>query len=703
MKIIPRHITVRIIDIISVIKLQGPLSHVKKKRNIWKGYLTGVGFSGVGSLFSELILMPFFLFMPSRVMCNTAGDNNNPELLDSLRIDKVEVSAYGNSAGDPLCSVIIDTSIIKSSKSFTLGEMLQRSSSVNIKNYGRGATQQATFRGTSATHTTVYWNGIEINSPITGAVDFSLIPMYMVDQVSVEAGVSADNHGIGSLGGTITLQSKPDWNEKPFGVTLAGGYGSFHSADGYLEIKAGGEKVRSNTRIYANRSRNDFEFVNRDVFDPEKPGWHPVQKNLNADYSNFGFMQEIWAKPAENQTLSAIVWGTGNIRNLPQLTSWEGEQNSNLTSSRDRALRATVDYKYYSERIDFSISAGGSLEDNLFEKNNKTATGYNKYIDTRGFSKSGQIEGDITWKIDDRFKLSSITKGLYCSASSRDLLYGEGYDKGRGEFSEILSLSADWTPIVNTTIMGRCGMVGDTWYLLPTLGVNLKAGEASTFSIRGDMDVHFPTLSDLYYIPGGNKDLQMEKSATAEIGYTYRKNDLRVIATAYYSHINDWILWLPTAQQYWTASNVRSVNAFGLEITAGKVWKLGDWKIDVDGNLTINSTRAEDSYSKRPVSTDQLPYVPPVSYSIFLDVSWKKLSLIYQGYGESAKYASMAASSSKNEIIYGYYLQDITLGYNFPFVTVEGVCRNILDCQYYGILRRPMAPRSFEIRARFHF
>jgi len=39
--------------------------------------------------------------------------------------------------------------------------------------------------GASASHTMVTWNGININSPMLGQLDFSLIPASFLDEVEV--------------------------------------------------------------------------------------------------------------------------------------------------------------------------------------------------------------------------------------------------------------------------------------------------------------------------------------------------------------------------------------------------------------------------------------------------------------------------------------------------------------------------------------
>ena len=75
----------------------------------------------------------------------------------------------------------VDSSVIQAKRSVSLSDLLSENTSVFIKNHGRGALATASFRGTAASHTQVSWNGISINSPMAGMVDFSLIPVYLID------------------------------------------------------------------------------------------------------------------------------------------------------------------------------------------------------------------------------------------------------------------------------------------------------------------------------------------------------------------------------------------------------------------------------------------------------------------------------------------------------------------------------------------
>ena len=80
----------------------------------------------------------------------------------------------------------LDTAILKEKVSLSLSDLLSENTPVFIKNHGRGALATASFRGTAASHTRVNWNGININSPMAGMVDFSLIPVYIIDELNLK-------------------------------------------------------------------------------------------------------------------------------------------------------------------------------------------------------------------------------------------------------------------------------------------------------------------------------------------------------------------------------------------------------------------------------------------------------------------------------------------------------------------------------------
>ncbi|UCE92629.1 MAG: TonB-dependent receptor plug domain-containing protein, partial [Flavobacteriaceae bacterium] len=67
---------------------------------------------------------------------------------------------------------VISDSILKNTYS-SLGELLQQQANFYFKQNGYGMVSSISLRGTSASQTGVYWNGIGINSALTGQTDFN--------------------------------------------------------------------------------------------------------------------------------------------------------------------------------------------------------------------------------------------------------------------------------------------------------------------------------------------------------------------------------------------------------------------------------------------------------------------------------------------------------------------------------------------------
>ena len=99
----------------------------------------------------------------------------------------------------------LDSIVLRDNISSSLADALTSGSTIFIKSYGRATLATASFRGTSPSHTQVTWNGMKINSPLFGQVDFSLIPAYFIDDASLYHGASS----VGITGGATSRASAP--------------------------------------------------------------------------------------------------------------------------------------------------------------------------------------------------------------------------------------------------------------------------------------------------------------------------------------------------------------------------------------------------------------------------------------------------------------------------------------------------------------
>ena len=114
----------------------------------------------------------------------------------------------------------VDSAVLRYKSHLSLSEILSENTPVFIKNHGRGALATASFRGTSPSHTQVNWNGIQINSPMAGMVDFSLIPAYIIDELTLSHSSASLADGSGGIGGSIHINNQPQWGK---GVSVASG------------------------------------------------------------------------------------------------------------------------------------------------------------------------------------------------------------------------------------------------------------------------------------------------------------------------------------------------------------------------------------------------------------------------------------------------------------------------------------------------
>jgi len=89
------------------------------------------------------------------------------EQQDTVRLQEIEVSApVFETFGLGKKQLNWDKATLENYQSRSLRELLQEKSPLFIRQYGPGMLASPNFRGTSAGHTAIFWNGIPINSPI---------------------------------------------------------------------------------------------------------------------------------------------------------------------------------------------------------------------------------------------------------------------------------------------------------------------------------------------------------------------------------------------------------------------------------------------------------------------------------------------------------------------------------------------------------
>jgi vitamin B12 transporter len=207
-------------------------------------------------------------------------------------------------------STSIDSLMLALHSNTDLARLLSSSSTVFVKTYGPGNLATTSFRGAAAHHTEVLWEGISIKYPMSGQIDFSLIPVGAFDQVELFHGPGSLNNVTGALGGSINLSSSPDWNNKLCAaITQRAASYDNHSTNAVL--KTGNDRMQSHSKLFIHTGRNDFPFRNITLAE------QPVQTVQNAKQLQYNVLQDIFLSINRKNIISVRSWYQWSDREIP--------------------------------------------------------------------------------------------------------------------------------------------------------------------------------------------------------------------------------------------------------------------------------------------------------------------------------------------------------------------------------------------------
>ncbi len=613
----------------------------------------------------------------------------------------------------------IDSMALAKSSMVRLSELLSQNTPIFIKEYGRGAMATASFRGTAPSHTKVTWNGLELNSPMLGMVDFSLIPVYFTDDVKLLHGSSSMSESAGALGGTILLENSADWNNTLSGKLLSG-IGSYQTLDEYAQFNVGNRKFQSKSAFFYNASQNDFKFLNKlnAELDPLTGNYiYHTDRNKNADYLNYGFLQEIYFQAGSNQSFSLKTWLQHNERSIPQLLTNESDASANINRQTENALRSVAEWKRFGPHSRLSVQSALNLQNSAYRLENRVSGAPNQVV----------IDADakilsLLNKLSYRYQLNNLTTlvtGLdanlhkVVSGNHQSSAQLTGYDKIRTENSLFGELESKFNLNWSAVFLLREELINFKHQaLLPLLRISYRPNPDKPLVLTGSIagNSHPPTLNDLYYIPGGNPNLKSEKGRQIDLGsksdFPAGNHRLHTGISLFYSNVNNWIIWLPTFQGYWEPKNIEKVVSSGVEANVGLNGNFRSIRYDLKGNYaftrTVNLSENDPAYGK------QLPYIPKNSANLNLHLSYSQVYFDWMWNYYSKRFTTTANSQETiSDYLYPYFMNNLQVGSTFPVgtnkLTAECKVLNIFNEDYRTVLQRPMPGRNFQFVLRYDF
>ena len=620
----------------------------------------------------------------------------------------------------------MDSMTLKENIALSIADVLTFNSPIFVKSYGRATLSTVSFRGTSASHTQVTWNDMKINNPMLGMTDFSTIPSYFIDDASLLHGTSSVNETGGGLGGAVKLSTKPA-NAEGFGLQYIQGVGSFYSFDEFLRLTYGNDHWQTSTRVVLSTSPNNFKYRNHDkkenVYDENMniiDQYYPVERNKSGSYKDLHLLQEAYYNTNRGDRFGLNAWYVYSNRELAMLTTDYGEDTDFENRQREHTFRGIFTYDHLADGWKLGAKAGYIYTWMAYDYKRDLGNGVMAHM-TRSRSRINTVYGQVNgeyyigtkWLFTANLSahqhfVRSEDKNIILQSGDKGIV---GYHVGRLELSG--ALSAKWQPTdrIGLSAVVREEMFGDKWSpVIPALffkGVLSRPGNL-TFKLSGSRNYRFPTLNDLYFLPGGNPDLRHERGWTYDAGLNFAvgKKDIYTLTgslTWFDSYIDDWIIWLPTTKGFFSPRNLKKVHAYGLELQVDlNLQFTKDWALSLNSTFSwspsINVgeplTAADQSVGK------QLPYVPEISANIVGRLSWRTWAFTYKWCHYSERYTMSSNDITLTGRLPKYYMSNVSLEKSiycsWADWSLKGTINNLFNEEYLSVLARPMPRINFQ-------
>lgn len=645
----------------------------------------------------------------------------------SIDIDEVTVVGNRPMKEIGLQQTKLDSALLKENIALSIADVLTFNSSIFVKSYGRATLSTVAFRGTEASHTQVTWNGMRINNPMLGMVDFSMIPSYFIDDASLLHGSSSVNETGGGLGGAVKLSTKAA-DANGFGLQYVQGVGSFQTFDEFLRLTYGNRHWQLSTRVAYSSSPNEYKFTNREkkenIYDEDKNiigQYYPTMRNRSGAYKDLHILQEAFYNTGRGDRFGLSAWYINSNRELPTLTVDYGDEKAFDNRQREQTFRSILSWDHL--RNDWKISAKAGYTFSWMPYDYKRDVGNGTMVSmirarNRVSTVYGQVEGEYYVGKKWLFTASLSAYQHFALNQDKNIITTEGdsrvvgYDKARVELSG--AVSAKWRPTerLGATLTLREDMFGrEHSPIIPALffdGVLSKRGNIVAKASLS-RNYRFPTLNDLYFLPGGNEDLRKERGWSYDTGLSFAVGkqhnfSLSGSATWFESRIHDWIIWLPSPMGYYKPSNIALVHSYGVELKGDFAVQLGqDWRVDVNATYSWtpsidygeNLSEADRSYGK------QLVYIPLHSAAATATLRWRSWSLLYKWCYYSERYTMSSNDIMLTGKLPEYFMNNLSLEKGFSTrwadLTLKGSVNNLFDEEYLSVLSRPMPGINFEI------
>lgn len=572
----------------------------------------------------------------------------------------------------------------------SLTDLLTFNTPLAFKNYGPGQLATVSFRGTSANHTAVLWNGININQPNLGQTDFSTLPVAGFDRLSVQYGSAGSAIGSDAVGGSILLSTAPDWKQT-FGVMVGQQVASFRNNQTQAGIRYGGAlgtswQFSGRTFGYRNQLNNEYPYGKRKGYfvEPSTTGQR-------------GLVQDLFFRHKSGRQVSVNAWLTDNdLIITPQDTT--ARERTRTQSAR---LLATYEANATTVRV-------GWIHDVLdYAKGNFAQP---SHTETDRFL--GRIEREFSLlPTHPRVGLNLRLGGEWSQYRTRTDGYGGGLiTENRQDLYALLRLQTTrWLVSAN---IRQAFVTRFSPPLTPSLGAEYKLVQRTSVTItaKGSAGYSYrvPTLNERYWLDLGNPDQRPERGLNLEGGVAAvatlaPRLTLTTEVTAYRNRVDDWAYWNPANNYH--VENLQLVVARGGELTTSLAYVQRGWQTGLRLGYALTHTSQERVYDQyaQDIVGRQLPYVPIHTGTLNAYLQRNRTRLTVQSQITSRQYVTFDNSQFFKGVGLTNMLLETTAKVGPVPVRVQGQVNNVFDALAINVKRNAMPGRNWALNLLINF
>lgn len=572
----------------------------------------------------------------------------------------------------------IDTTTLKQYAMQSVATLLTQQLPVFVRSYGVNGLATLNFRGASAAQSQVYWNGVPVQNPALGVADVSIMPVLLMDNVSLVYGGSAGLLGSGNVGGALMLDNNMQDPGKTYKLSLSGGAGSFGQYTGGITAGIYKREWSIGIKGIVQGAQNDFTYTDNNV-----------NRNTMTHAALHG---NAWMLDAAHGTgmdgmLHVRVWAQQYMRQIPAALFEAGS----LKEQNDQALRTQLQWtngNKHTCRVD--AIASYSLDEVQYNDAaillHSTSTVYQYFQEIRVSRSLGGSKLSLFSPVQVSWMNSGAMRKQYKTAIAA--AWSARWLQGRLNMAASARLeSIDSAGLLHAPQPYLLPGINGAYKLRPWL--SLRANVQRTYRV--------PSLNELYYYPGGNPALKPEQGWASDAGYavSFRWKRLAVQhdVSVFDRNIKDWIIWLGGA--VWTPHNIAAVHSRGVETENRVTCKLGKWKLHAGLNTAYVLATTTRSYIYNDGSIGrQIPYSPRYNGQLNVGCTYGRLYInynhTYTGYRFTVADESAYLPPYQTGNIQAMY--SVAIG-SYPIQLMLQV-NNIWNEHYNVVFDRPMPPAN---------